>query len=64
MKYHLSLRSGKWIGGFMVSKAHLADHLDDLRDVASTWKAPLVATRLDGKRRGDRIDILPREADQ
>ena len=60
MKYHVATASGKWVGGFMVRKADLDAHLEDMRDIATLWKEPLVATRLDGPRRGDTHRIEPR----
>ena len=62
MKYHVATQSGKWVGGFIVRKYQLAEHLKEMRFYASHWGQPLVATRLDGKRKGDTILILPMEA--
>ena len=44
----------------MVHKAQLAEHVEELREQATTWGEPLIATRLDGPRRGDTIRIDPR----
>ena len=60
MRFHLATQGGRWIGGFMVHKAQLAEQVDELREQATSWGEPLIATRLDGPRRGDTIQIDPR----
>jgi len=60
MRYHLATKSGRWVGGFMVHRAQLVEHVEELREQATAWGEPLIATRLDGPRRGDTIRIEPR----
>ena len=44
----------------MVHRAQLVEHVEELREQATAWGEPLIATRLDGPRRGDTIRIEPR----
>lgn len=46
MKYHLALASGRWIGGMTCRRDTLHEQLDALREIATAWKEPVVATRL------------------
>lgn len=60
MKYTLCLNDGTWIGGFQVQRAQLLEQLDELRDRATEWQQPLIATRLDKVGRGQQHIIEPR----
>ena len=60
MKYHLATQTGQWVGGFQVQRAQLAAQVEELRDIATMYAQPLIATRLDKVRRGEQIVILPR----
>ncbi len=60
MKFTTTLQDGTWIGGFVVRRDQLAEQLDELRDRASEWKQPIVATRIDKVGRGQRYVVEPR----
>ena len=60
MKFHLALKSGKWIGGLMTRKSKLPEAIEEIRDVAAMWKEPIVMTRVGKVKRGETILVEPR----
>ncbi len=59
MKYHLQLKSGKWIGGFTTTRADLALSIEMVRKQTVSWNETVIATRVDKKGRGQVIVIEP-----
>lgn len=59
MKFSLSLEDGTWIGGFMARRDNIHEVLEELREQADGWKQPLIATRVDNVKRGQRLIIQP-----
>lgn len=47
MKFITFAPDGKWIGGFMCRRHNLQEMLDELRDIASTYKGSLRVVRQD-----------------
>lgn len=60
MKFTTTLKDGTWIGGFMVRRSELNEMLDEMRDRATVWHQPLIATRIDKVGRGEQYIIKPR----
>jgi len=57
---HTDTQDGTWVGGFTTLRADLPDMLEELRERATEWKQPFIATRLDKRGRGQKIVIEPR----
>lgn len=47
MKFTLHLKDGRWIGGFECDPRDVEHQLYDLHTLATMWKQPVVATRVD-----------------